>query len=137
MAGDSPAAILFDDLGNPVGVVQDGVFYRLQVEAKIAVDQEPIPFFIQSSGVSRTSVGASTTDIEILATNILRKGATIFNDTSVSSLRIGMGTTPVSDTDFTILVGPKGFWEVPFGFTGSIHGLWNGLDGYALITELT
>ena len=33
---DSPTAILFDVNGNPVGTVIDGVFYRLQVEAKLA-----------------------------------------------------------------------------------------------------
>lgn len=137
MAGDSPASILFDQLGNPVGVVQDGVFYRLQVEAKIASDQDPIPFFIQSSGVARTSIPASTSDVELLAANILRKGAIIFNNTTISSLIVGIGSVPVNDEDFTILIGPAGSWEVPFGFTGSIHGLWSGTDGYALITELT
>ena len=31
----NPASILFDSDGNPVGVVQDGSIYRLQVEAVI------------------------------------------------------------------------------------------------------
>jgi hypothetical protein len=35
MSSDSPAAILFDEFGNPVGVVKDGYFYRLQVESVI------------------------------------------------------------------------------------------------------
>lgn len=137
MAGDSPAAILFDQLGNPVGVVQDGVFYRLQVEAKIAADQDPIPFFIQSAAVTRTSINASLTERLLAPTNILRKGLIIFNDTMVASVKLGLGTTPVSNADFTIIIGPRGSWEVPFGFTGEIHGIWDGSDGYALITELS
>ena len=35
---DSPASVLFDASGNPVGVVLDGSIYRLQVEAKISED---------------------------------------------------------------------------------------------------
>ena len=33
---DSPAAILYDNQGNPVGVVLDDTIYRLQTEAKLA-----------------------------------------------------------------------------------------------------
>lgn len=36
MSADSPASILFDINGNPIGVIIDGAIYRLQVEAKIA-----------------------------------------------------------------------------------------------------
>jgi len=36
MSSDSPAAILFDELGNPVGVIFDGYTYRLQVQATIS-----------------------------------------------------------------------------------------------------
>ena len=35
MSNDSPAAILFDELGNPVGVTFDGTFYRLQTQGTI------------------------------------------------------------------------------------------------------
>lgn len=35
MSSDSPAAILFDELGNPVGVQFDGYVYRLQVQGTI------------------------------------------------------------------------------------------------------
>ncbi len=39
---DSPAVILFDVNGNPIGTVIDGVYYRLQVEAKLAAGEEVI-----------------------------------------------------------------------------------------------
>ena len=35
MSQDSPAAILFDELGNPVGVIFNGIVYRLQTETTI------------------------------------------------------------------------------------------------------
>ena len=37
MSQDSPASILFDELGNPVGVIFDGTVYRLQTQ-NIIVD---------------------------------------------------------------------------------------------------
>ncbi len=36
MVSESPASILYDKLGNPIGSIQDGYNYRLQVEAQIA-----------------------------------------------------------------------------------------------------
>lgn len=36
MSDEVPATILYDENGNPVGTLQDGAFYRLRVEAKIA-----------------------------------------------------------------------------------------------------
>ena len=36
MSDVSPAQILYDEGGHPVGVVLDGSIYRLQVEAKLA-----------------------------------------------------------------------------------------------------
>lgn len=42
MSADSPASVLFDVNGNPVGTIIDGVFYRLQVEAKLAAGSATI-----------------------------------------------------------------------------------------------
>lgn len=38
MTNESPASIIYNNLGNPVGTVLDGVLYRLQVESKIAAN---------------------------------------------------------------------------------------------------
>jgi hypothetical protein len=35
MSNESPAAIIYDALGHPVGVILDGSIYRLQVDAKL------------------------------------------------------------------------------------------------------
>ena len=35
MSNESPASIIYDNLGNPIGVILDGTIYRLQVEAKL------------------------------------------------------------------------------------------------------
>jgi len=36
MSDISPAQVLYDEAGNPVGVILDGSIYRLQVEATLA-----------------------------------------------------------------------------------------------------
>jgi hypothetical protein len=36
MSGLSPASVLYDASGNPIGVEQDGVYYRLQVASRVA-----------------------------------------------------------------------------------------------------
>ncbi len=46
---DSPAVILYDSSGNPVGVVLDGSIYRLQVEAKISENIVKQLFDIQTT----------------------------------------------------------------------------------------
>lgn len=35
MSSESPAAILYDALGHPIGIILDGSIYRLQVDAKL------------------------------------------------------------------------------------------------------
>ena len=42
MTNESPAVILYDGNGNPVGTVVDGIYYRLQVEAKLATGSNVI-----------------------------------------------------------------------------------------------
>lgn len=65
MAGESPAAVLYDDQGHAVAVVQDEVIYRLRTEGKIAkasgsiVYAEALPV---GSGVGRLKSTIYTAD---------------------------------------------------------------------------
>lgn len=164
MSSDSPAAILFDELGNPVGVIYDGVIYRLQTQTiitdpaghgpaavkppstpAVATDPalvvaiSPNNSFTASPPKSSTSitssVAAATSSVTLLASNSNRLGATIFNDSS-QFLYVKLGTT-ASVTDYTIKLFPAGYYEVPFGFTGEIDGIWAGTGGFARVDELT
>ena len=124
----SPAAILYDSSGNPVGVVLDGSIYRLQVEA---ATQKP------TTG-THTSVAASETSVTLLAANSSRIGATVYNDSVSRNLYLLLGSGPASTSVFTAIL-PKngGYYEVPYGYIGIIVGVWDGTTGYARITELT
>ncbi len=239
MAGDSPAVIVFDINGNPIGSVSDGVFYRLQTDTRITdgistvgitdvlgqkalkVDVvktvssggvgtggtssnylDPFPvagtavgfsdgYYMQgatvfdldssinsqyilgvslrtiglggsvdfgtlsnpiridptgntiqpvqetrSSTATETSVAASSTTVTILSSNASRLGATIWNDSSTATLYLKLGTT-ASTSSYTAQVFPSGYYEVPYGYTGEIDGIWSSAVGNARVTELT
>lgn len=128
MSSDSPAAIIFDELGNPVGVMFDGYVYRLQVEAK---DQP-------TSAANRTVANASTVDTLLLPENPFRLNAFIYN-ASDSPMYIGFGTTPVSATSYSLQLGSQESMEIPSNFIGEVHGSWisNTPTGMAFMTEMT
>lgn len=164
MSSDSPAAILFDELGNPVGVMLDGTVYRLQVEtivtdtsgngpaavkppntAAVSADpalvvaispNNPITTSVARPATSVTSsVAGSATNVVLLPSNSTRLGATIYNDSS-ALLYIKLGTTATT-ADFTIKMFPLGYYEVPYGYTGEIDAIWSVANGHARIDELT
>ena len=164
MSNESPAAILFDELGNPVGVFFDGYVYRLQTQTILddpsghgpvavkpaftgatASDRALVVALSPNSPVTTSqarpatsvtsSVASSNTNIVLLPSNSSRLGATIYND-STALLYIKMGVTATT-TDFTVKLFPMSYWEVPFGYTGEIDGIWASVNGHARIDELT
>lgn len=84
-----------------------------------------------------TSVASQATAVTILAANTARYGATVYND-DANALYLLLGTGTVSATVYTVQVPSLGYYEVPFGFTGILTGLWaaDG-SGSARVTEFT
>lgn len=90
-----------------------------------------------STAATTTTVADTATSTTLLATNADRRGATISNDSSaVLYALLGSGTA--SATNYTIRIAQYGYYEVPFGYTGQINGVWatDPGDGAARITEL-
>lgn len=87
---------------------------------------------------TRTQVADTTSDGVILAANANRRGATIFNDSS-ATLFLGLGTTAVTATNYSVKLLSGAYYEVPYNFTGQVRGLWatDPNDGAARVTELT
>ncbi len=86
-----------------------------------------------------TNVNNSASSVTVLAANVARRGATIYNDdTAISGavLKIKFGAT-ASSTSFTVAIQPAGYFEVPFGYTGIIDGIASAATGTARVTELT
>ena len=83
-----------------------------------------------------SSVASSATDVTILAANTARYGASVFNDSSaILYLLVGAGTS--SATNHTVQVAPGAYYEVPYGYTGILKGLWASATGSARVTEWT
>jgi len=100
----------------------------------LASDQGALP--IPTAGTSTLSnVTSSATTVTILAANSARKGAMIYND-STKKLYLKFGAT-ASTSSFTVIVDTNSYYEVPFGYTGIMDGLWALANGNARVTELT
>ena len=103
------------------------------------------PLYIQGtvttgSGASSTAtlsnVAASASSVSLLVSNASRKGAVIFNDSTVS-LYVKFGAT-ASSSSFTYKLFPYETLEVDrVIYTGAIDGIWESATGNARITELT
>jgi len=89
----------------------------------------------QTSSAATTSVSGSATSVTLLASNTSRVGATIFND-STATLYLKLGAT-ASTTSFVTKLYTDQYYEVPFGYTGIIDGIWSSATGSARIVELT
>lgn len=89
-----------------------------------------------------TSVSSTAASQTIKAANTARLGLSISNtDANILYLLLGGGTA--SATNFTVAISGAtataiGYYEVPYGFTGAITGIW-AVDGAgaALVTEFT
>lgn len=90
---------------------------------------------VRSSTGTQTSVAGSAASVTILAANANRRGASIYND-STAILYIRMQAT-ASTSNFSVKLFPEDFYEVPFGYTGIIDGIWASATGNARVTEYT
>lgn len=86
-----------------------------------------------------TSVASSATSVTVLASNALRKGAAIFND-STQLLYLALSTSAASTTVHTVQIPPSSYYELPICdggvYTGQITGIWAAANGSARVTEL-
>jgi len=114
--------------------------YGLAGTATLVSATNPLPTYtedatsITSNGP--TAVTSAAADTLILAANNNRRGATIFND-STATLNISLGTNAASATAFSVQLGSKGYFEVPFHYSGQIRGFWATANGFARVTEIT
>lgn len=84
-----------------------------------------------------SNVSGTVTSTTLLSANANRKGALLFND-STANLFIGFTSSAVSQTSYTVKVGPGGLFELPVPlYTGQVNGIWDAAAGTARITELT
>jgi hypothetical protein len=86
------------------------------------------------------TVAGSASVVTLIASNANRLGATVYNDSSaILYLKLGASA---STSDFTAVLqaltsSVGGYYEVPFGYTGIITGIWASATGNARVGELT
>jgi hypothetical protein len=101
----------------------------------------PLPVSTAEPGAATgttAQVAGSATAVTILAANTSRRGATIVNDSSAILYLILSSTTPTSAVYTVALDGKSAvgaYYEVPFGYTGIIKGIWASATGNAVVTE--
>lgn len=87
-----------------------------------------------STTATSTVISGSTTSQVLVNANTSRMGLTIVNDSnSVLSIEFGKAATA---TDYAVRITPNGYYELPFNYTGAIHGIWSTAGGSARIREL-
>jgi len=93
---------------------------------------------LRSATGTNSSVADNAASVTILASNTARLGATVYNDSS-AILYLLLGSTAASTTNYTCKIASSGYYEVPFGYTGQLTGIWatDPGDGAARVTEIT
>lgn len=99
------------------------------------------PTAIRSQALSQSVLTASTTATIMLNGSVTRIGAMFSNDNvSINNLYLLFNTNgsagTASTTNYTVVLKPGSYYEVPFGFAGRIDGIWNGASGTVYITEV-
>lgn len=86
---------------------------------------------------TQTSVPSNAASVTILAANSKRRGASIQNtSTAILYLLLGGGTATAT-TAHSVQMASNTYYEIPFGFTGAITGIWAAANGQANVTEFT
>lgn len=115
---------------NKIGYGADGAYTEVSSSAPLPVQAA------RASTATVTSVSDSAVNQTLLAANANRLGATVHND-SASILYLKLGAT-ASTTSFTTKLFQDDYYEVPFGYTGQIDGIWSAdSTGAARITEVS
>lgn len=97
----------------------------------VVVNRQP------TSTAAITSVASSTSSVTLLASNTARKGASIQNtSTAILYVLLSSGTATAT-TSHSVQMASGTYYEIPFGYTGAITGIWASANGQANMTEFT
>jgi len=93
----------------------------------------------KSTITTRTSVAVSLISVALVPANASRKGYSVYNTSTTSTLFLAQGGAAASLTTESVEVRPGAYFECPFNFVGDVWGIWNIADGVgaARITEYT
>lgn len=90
----------------------------------------------KSSTATLNTINSSATSVTIVPANAARKGGAITNE-SPSILYLLLGTGPAIATAYTVKMLTDDYYELPYGYTGIVVGIWASASGWARVTELS
>lgn len=120
---------LIDETSTDSGDEGDAVAIRATADRILRVVSQQ-----RSSTSTKANVAGSASSVTILAANTARRGASIWNDSS-AILYLDLTGGTASATSCSVKLIADAFYEVPFGYTGLITGLWASATGSARVTE--
>ena len=133
--GTGGAVIAADDVGGilfqrvKVGTGVDGAYADVSAAS-------PLPtMVVPPAAAGAVSTFISLTSGVLLAANAARKGAIISNE-GLGTLNILFGAGTASAGNYAVSVPAEGYYEVPYGFTGQLTGIFLSA-GTARAQELT
>jgi len=134
--GGTVTAQIKDSAGEKIDPATEGTLAN--VESTLAdIESSLAAGFAVPDTAARTSVSVSTSVVTLLAANASRLGATFHNDSTVANLSLALGSA-ASLTDFTVVLVPDAYYELPFSYTGLVTGIWDTVGGGdCRVTELT
>lgn len=89
----------------------------------------------KSQSSSITPVSASASNVQLLAANASRLGASVYNGAD-QNMYVVLGDTLTTES-YSVKVAVDQYYEVPFGYTGVLYAVWDaGPEGYAQVTEV-
>lgn len=144
LAGGLPAALVGGRLDTNAGAWMGSTAPTVgqkamaaSIPVTLASDQPIVPTKeVRTATPVLSNVTASTSTVTLLAANAARLGATLYND-GTKDLWVKFGAA-ASQTSFTVKMVKDAYYEVPYGYTGTLTGVWDtGVSGAARVTELT
>ena len=121
----------------------NGVFTDINATAggnlKVSLEEAETGVVIESKVTPRTptttSVASSASSVTLLASNVNRKGLSIYND-STSVLRLSFSTPATAANSFTTLAANSLLLlDQQLIVTNTIYGIWSSANGTAQVTE--
>jgi hypothetical protein len=109
---------------------ESAVIQKLQIDNAGGLKAQPY-----STATAITAVASGTSNQVLLEPNAFRKGGTVVND-STSTLYLKCGSIATS-TSYTVKMTAGSYYEIPFGYTGEVDGIWVSANGNAVVTEFT
>jgi hypothetical protein len=105
----------------------------LPVSFEGAIETTPVV----SNVAIETSFTASLTSQLLAPANSARAGITVFSDPSNNGYLYLRLFAPATTSSYSTVLWPGSYWEAPYGYLGTIYGVFTTTTGSCLITEYT